>query len=122
MVGCHHRFKGHEVEQTSGDSERQRSPAGCSPWGGKESDTAERLNNKKESQIQGVTLACAPSPPALTLPMALGCLGRSGARMAGGGARVGGGGARRGGGGARRGGVWSGGEGVGPGWKEVGPG
>ena len=32
-VGWHHRLNGHEFEQTSGDSEGQRSLACCSPWG-----------------------------------------------------------------------------------------
>ena len=45
MVGCHHGFNGHEFEQTVGDSEGQGSLACCSPWGFKESETTERLNN-----------------------------------------------------------------------------
>ena len=36
MVGWQHRFKGHEFEQTPGDSEGQGSLACCSPWGHKE--------------------------------------------------------------------------------------
>ena len=36
MVGWHHRFNGHEFEQTPGDSEGQGSLACCSPWGHKE--------------------------------------------------------------------------------------
>ena len=48
MVGCHHRLNAHEFEQTPGDSERQRGLACCSPWGRKESDTTQRLNNNKE--------------------------------------------------------------------------
>ena len=32
MVGCHHRFNGHEFEQAPGDSEGQGSLACCSPW------------------------------------------------------------------------------------------
>ena len=47
MVGWHHRLDGHELEQLLGDSEGQGSLACCSPWGGKVSDTPERLNNKK---------------------------------------------------------------------------
>ena len=43
MVGWHHRFNGHEFEQTQGDSEGQGSLACCSPWGHKESDTTEKL-------------------------------------------------------------------------------
>ena len=33
MVGWHHWFNGHELEQTLGDSEGQGSLACCSPWG-----------------------------------------------------------------------------------------
>ena len=46
MVGWHYWVIGHEFEQTPGDSEGQGSLACCSPWGGKESDTTERLNNE----------------------------------------------------------------------------
>ena len=35
----------YEFGETLGDSERQGSLAYCSPWGHKESDTTERLNN-----------------------------------------------------------------------------
>ena len=45
MVGWHHQLNGHESEQTPGDSEGQGSLACCSPWGCKELDTTERLNN-----------------------------------------------------------------------------
>ena len=45
MVGWHHQLNRHEFEQSLGDSEGQGSLACCSPWGGKESDTTERLNN-----------------------------------------------------------------------------
>ena len=45
MVGWLHRRNEHEFEQTLGDSEGQGSLACCSPSGGKESDTTERLNN-----------------------------------------------------------------------------
>ena len=36
----------HEFEQTVGYSEGQGNLTCCSPWGHKELDTAERLNNK----------------------------------------------------------------------------
>ena len=36
IVGWHHRFNGHEFEQTLGDSEGQGSLVCCSPWGHKE--------------------------------------------------------------------------------------
>ena len=45
MVGWHHQFNGHDFEQTLGDSEGQGSLACCSPWGRKETDTIEQLNN-----------------------------------------------------------------------------
>ena len=48
MVGWHHRLKAHESEQTPGDSEDREALACCSPWGCKESDTTERLNNDKD--------------------------------------------------------------------------
>ena len=41
MAGGHRRLNGREFEQTSGDSEGQRSLACCSPWGRKESDSTE---------------------------------------------------------------------------------
>ena len=46
MVRKHHKRNGCEFEQTPGDSEGQRSLACCSPWGCKESDTTQQLNNK----------------------------------------------------------------------------
>ena len=48
MVGWHHRLNGHEFEQTLGDGEGQGSLVCCSPWGQRESDTTEQLNNKEE--------------------------------------------------------------------------
>ena len=47
-VGWHHRLNGHEFEQTPGDGEGQGSLACCSPWGLKESDTTEQLNNNNQ--------------------------------------------------------------------------
>ena len=53
-VRWHHRLNGHEFEQMvknmedaegQGDGEGQGSLVCCSPWGHKESDTTERLNN-----------------------------------------------------------------------------
>ena len=49
MVGWHHRLNGHEFEQAPGDNEGQGSLACCSPWGHKELDTTEQLNNNKAS-------------------------------------------------------------------------
>ena len=50
MFEWHHRFNGHEFEEAPGDGERQGSLACCSPWGHKESDTTERLNNNKGTE------------------------------------------------------------------------
>ena len=46
-VRWHHQLKGHEFEQTQGDSEGQASLMCCSSWGGRESDMTWRLNNIK---------------------------------------------------------------------------
>jgi len=51
MAGWRLRLKGYEYEQVPGDSEGQGSLACCSPWRCKESDTTERLNNKKVCEV-----------------------------------------------------------------------
>ena len=43
MVGWHHRLKGHEFEQTQGDSEGQGSLVCSSSWGHKKLDTTKWL-------------------------------------------------------------------------------
>ena len=50
MVGWHHQLNGHELDQTLGDTEGQGSLACCSPWGHRESDTTERLNNNLQTE------------------------------------------------------------------------
>ena len=45
IVEWHHWLNGHESEQTLGDSEGQGSLVCCSPWGCKELDMNEQLNN-----------------------------------------------------------------------------
>ena len=47
-AGWHHWLNAHEFKQTPGDSERHGSLACCSPWGGKESDTTQWLNNSND--------------------------------------------------------------------------
>ena len=49
MVGWHHQLNGHGFEQILGDSEEQGSLVCCSPWGCKEVDTTERLNNNHKT-------------------------------------------------------------------------
>ena len=51
MVGWHHQLNGHEFQQALGDCEGQGSLACCSPWGSKESDMSEGLNNNKMVNI-----------------------------------------------------------------------
>ena len=46
VVGWYHWLDGHEFEQALGDGEGQGSLVCCSPWGLKELDTNEQLNNK----------------------------------------------------------------------------
>ena len=47
MVGWHPLPNGHEFEQAPGVGDGQGGLACCSPWGPKESDTTERLENNK---------------------------------------------------------------------------
>ena len=47
MVGWHHQLNGHD-EQAPGVGDGQGGLACCSPWGRKELDTTERLNNNKQ--------------------------------------------------------------------------
>ena len=60
MVGWHHRFNGHEFEQTLGDVEGQGSLAFYSPWGCKELDSTEQLN---DSYLVSVGLCCLVLSP-----------------------------------------------------------
>jgi len=48
MVEWLHHLNGHEFEQTPGDDEGQGNLVCCSPWGHKESDMIEQLNNISE--------------------------------------------------------------------------
>ena len=52
MVGWHHRLDGHEFEQAPGLGDGQGGLACCGPWGCKESDTTEQLNNSKVNKEQ----------------------------------------------------------------------
>ena len=46
MVGWHHQLNEHDSEQTPGVTEGWESLVWYSPWGCKESDVTEQLNNK----------------------------------------------------------------------------
>ena len=50
MVEQHHRHNEHEFEQTPGDGGGQGSLACCSPWGRKELDMTEGMNNNNLRQ------------------------------------------------------------------------
>ena len=50
MARWHHRLKGHEFEQATGDSEGQGGLVCCSPWGPQESDTTQWLNNSNKAR------------------------------------------------------------------------
>ena len=58
MVGWHHQVNGHEVEQTPADGEGQGGLGCFSPWGRKESDTTERLNNSIHGWALASTVGC----------------------------------------------------------------
>ena len=62
MVEWQHQLNGHEFEQASGDGEGQGSLACCSPWGHKESDTTEQLNNSVVAVLllSHIQLFCDP--------------------------------------------------------------
>ena len=51
MVGWHHPLDGQEFEQVLGDGEGQGSLECCSPWGRKELDPTERLNNNNNLRM-----------------------------------------------------------------------
>ena len=50
-VGLHHQFNGHELGQTPGDGEKQRSLTCYSAWGCKEFDTTWQLNSSNNLHI-----------------------------------------------------------------------
>ena len=52
MVGWYHLLNGHEFEQTPDVGDGQESLECCSPWGHKELDRTEQLNNWEESHYQ----------------------------------------------------------------------
>ena len=50
IESCYHQLNGHEFEQTLGGSEGLGILVCCSPWGHKELDTTEQLNNNMSSR------------------------------------------------------------------------
>ena len=57
IVGWHHQPNGHEFEQVPDDGGGQGSLVCCNPWGHKESDMTEQLNNNNvlSAQLYGET-------------------------------------------------------------------
>ena len=53
MVGWQHQLNGHEFEQVPGDGEGQGRLLCCSPWGHKDLDTIQGMNN---TLLYGLTL------------------------------------------------------------------
>ena len=49
MLGRHHRLDGHDFEQALGVGDGQGGLACCSPWGRKESNVTERVNDNSTS-------------------------------------------------------------------------
>ena len=52
MIGWHNRLNGLELQQALGDGEGQESLVCFSPWGRKESDMTEWLNNNNKRVLQ----------------------------------------------------------------------
>ena len=61
MVGWHHRLDGHEFEPALGGGDGQGSLVHCSPWGRKDSDMTERLNNSNMLLSKMMTMAWFPT-------------------------------------------------------------
>ena len=51
IVGWHHQLNGHKFEQVPGVGDGQGGLVCCSPWGLKQSDTTEWLNNNKSPEM-----------------------------------------------------------------------
>ena len=64
MAEWHHRLAAHEFGWTPGVGDGQGGLACCSPWGRKDSDTTERLNNNNSAPM----VPCVPI--ALGFPLA----------------------------------------------------
>ena len=62
-VEWHHQFYGYEFQQTLGDGEGQRNLACCSPWGCRESNTTERLDDNKGCMEVLATQLCLTLQP-----------------------------------------------------------
>ena len=61
MVGWHHQFNGCELGKTQGDGEGQGGLVCCSPWGCKELDTIQGLNNNNNDMLTKLPLTLMES-------------------------------------------------------------
>ena len=52
MVKYYHQLNEYELEQSPGDSEGQQSLACCSPWGHKESQASQLLNDNNKNKFR----------------------------------------------------------------------
>ena len=68
MVGWHHWLNGHEFEQTPGVGDGQGGLVCCSPWGRKELDMTEQLNNKKAQKNWAASKHTPLEVNTLTIP------------------------------------------------------
>ena len=67
MIGWPYFLNGHEFEKAPGDGEGQRRLACCSPWGHKELEMTEWLNNNKPLHLMSkITLPSAIQAPTNT--------------------------------------------------------
>ena len=71
MAGWHHQLNGHKFEQTPGGNEGQRSLVCCGPWGRKELDTTEWLNNNKTESQNTEYCTWNPASPFSNYPYTL---------------------------------------------------
>ena len=55
MVGWYHQLNGNEFEEAQGVGDGQGRLTCCSPWGRKESDTTEQLNNSNKFQVPHIS-------------------------------------------------------------------
>ena len=68
MVGWPHPLNGHEFEQALGDGKGQGRQACYGPWGCKELDTTEQLNNHHLEGLRGKSIILRRVNPSPHLP------------------------------------------------------
>ena len=71
IVGWHHGFNGYEFEQTQGDTEGQGSLLCCGPYGHKELDRTQRLNNNNSGWTKALRTPAPGKAPSELASMVL---------------------------------------------------